>query len=618
MEPWLTTPLLLVLLCIVTRPYPVLSVSGTGTGTTSEESNAKVSTRIDLRFTNTYSKVEEPHAEAFKDLIETCFHNELPRIQSLSSSLDTSSIDHVRARILEQWWGEEFHIRSSSTKNSSGLSGGSSLQPLIVRLLITGRHAADTRSSKPPTSADFYSAIRAYFDSGGGDILVDEYIKRVQTIFPTSASFLNEIEEVELIEQHGIVIKEQTNTGNQMNLPGLTAGCVLGAIAVLCVAGYIYIRQRKRQRPIIVKREPKRSSSFLPSEIDLESVGGSVVSNMYASSFVKRQPEKNLLPTPLSDDTSDVDGTFLIDDHSTDAGGSHGSKGRSDGMIAATGSSPANSIVYKDYSNTDVEKQAQAQPMQYLSKYSPEEASVLGSRSSSVAGVSASANSVAKSTGSDCRESNDGSSVLTCEETRLLANLGMNGECVDDEGGNGTEEEILSFASSDTASKGSTSEGKPPNSISSVSRDGFPINLEKDEANLLKNLGVVGMSGSDDEGREEDISSTSNASVSTTGPISTTRSTYEEETSQSRSPQTETLDEDSLLASKEESSSFASESSTSSENIICTTTRSKEEEVTVDSLSPLETPDDLPLPLESTEEAEINNADNISVSNGVK
>mmetsp|Transcript_26152 Transcript_26152/g.56647 ORF Transcript_26152/g.56647 Transcript_26152/m.56647 type:complete len:610 (+) Transcript_26152:109-1938(+) len=608
MEQRLTTPLLLVLLCLVPRPYPVLSVSDTGTGATPDEADGKVSTRIDLRFTNTYSKVEEPHAEAFKYLIETCFHDELPRIQSLSSSLDTSSIRHVRARILEQWWGEEYHIRSSSR----GLSGGPSLQPLIVRLLITGR------SSKPPASADFYSAIRAYFDSGGGDILVDEYIKRVQTIFPRSASFLSEVEEVELIEQHGIVIKEQTNAGKQMNLPGLTAGCALAAVALLCVAGYIYIRQKKRQRPIIAKREPERSSSFLPSEIDLESVGGSVVSNMYASSFVKRQPEKNLLPTPLSDNTSDLDRTFLIDDHSTDAEGSRGSKGRSDDMIEATTSSPADSIVYKDDSNTDVEKQAQPQLTQYLSKYNPDEASVLEGRSSSVAGVSVSANGVANFTGSDCRESNDGSSVLTCEEASLLANLGMDGECIDDVqvGSHGSEEEILSFASSDKESKGSTSEGNPSKSISSVSRDDFPINLEKDEADLLKNLGVAGMSGSDDEGREEDISSASNASVSTTSPISTTRSTCEEETSQSRSSRAETPDEDSLLASKEEGTGFSSESSMSSANI-CSTPRSKEEEVTMDSLSSLETSDALPLPLEITDTVENSNAGSISVSNGV-
>lgn len=548
--------LLLLLLCLVTSPSRVWSASDTAaTATTSgDEAKIKVSTKIELRLKNTYSKIEDPHDAAFKDLIESAFNNELPRIQSLHSSSpwDTSyKLSHVRTRILEQWWGDEYQVQSSSssTRNLSS-TAGKRLQPLIVRLLVTGRYSEHSKThSKLPTSADFYSEVRQYFDNGGGDILVDEYITKIQSIHPGEAAhFFTEVEEIELIERNGAIIKEQSDASNQVNLPGLVAGCVLAAVAVICLAAFIYIRQRKRHRPIIITRKPG-SATFLPSEIDLESMGGSIISNLYASSF---KPDKNLLP-PRSSEDADVDRTFTIDDHSTQSGGSKDLTDSflqvtADGAVAVEGSSQSTPAV--DYCNTDVEKQAQARLLQYLSKHSPvqglsevnKDASSLGSRKS-------------PSTASVGANSPADSSTLASQEAILLKNLGVTGAFSDDdEEDEARDEEAMSLAKSEGESMASTSEQKAGNSVSSSSKVSAneSIDLESSEVSLLKNLGILA-SAEDDKTDEEGASSASSSSSR-----SSKVTTDSEPTSESVTSPPKADEESMLLVNKEETSSSVS------------------------------------------------------------
>ena len=365
-----------------------------------EDGKMKVSTKINLRLHNTYSKMEELDQEsAFKQLIEQCFDSELPRIEALAASSSSLSSDyklsHVRVRILERYWGDEYKIEATSSSSSSNKrrqQEAAKLQPLIVRLIVTGRYAERGPTfqvddhKKLPSSADFYTTVKSFFDGGGGDIAVDEYIPGLQEILPGNvAAYFMEIEEIELLEQNGIVIKDEPNKRNEVDgkltRPGLIAGFVLLGIATICALIMLAIRLRRRHRFIhgkfILTRGPsKQGAVYLPSEIDLESVGGSIVSGMYYSSAgvdVLTNSEKgnkeinNLLPPRSSEEDTDKDESFTIGDGSSDEAESI--KGNHDSSflqlqpnrnITTTGTNRDEVVEYKDFSNIDIEAQAKA------------------------------------------------------------------------------------------------------------------------------------------------------------------------------------------------------------------------------------------------------------------
>lgn len=477
--------------------------------TDAEDGKIKVHTKINLRLHNTYSKMESLDQEsAFKQLIEQCFDSELPRVEALATSSSTSlssstskdyKLSHVRVRILEQFWGDEYKIKStlSSSSNERRLQEAAKLQPLIVRLIVTGRYAERGQTfqlddhKKLPSSADFYATIKSFFDGGGGDIAVDEYIPGLQEILPGNvAAYFKEIEEIELLEQNGIVIKDDSNKRNEVDgkvsRPGLIAGCVLLGIATFCSLIMFAVRLRRRHRFIhgefiLTRGSSQPGAVYLPSEIDLESCGGSIVSGMYYSSNgvgVITKSEKgnkesnNLLPPRSSEEDTDKDESFIIGDDSDEAESSTGNHDSSflqlqpDGNITTTGTNCDDGVEYKDFSNTDIEAQAKARLMSYLAKYSEpnqghgreegaEEKSTIGEASRTSGDGSASAASFAS------------------QEASLLKNLGVVGTLAGEVEGGGEHD-------------GSKDAG----SVFSGTGKSEDIDITSTEANLLKNLGV--------------------------------------------------------------------------------------------------------------------------------
>lgn len=483
--------------------------------TDDEDGKVKVSTKINLHLHNTYSKMEELDQEStFKQLIEQCFDNELPRIEALatssSSSLSPSTskdyykLSHVRVRILEQFWGEEYKIEStsSSSSNERRLQEAAKLQPLIVRLIVTGRYAERGPTfqlddhKKLPSSAGFYATIKSFFDGGGGDILVGEYIPAIQeTLSGNVAAYLMEIEEIELLEQNGIVIKDEANKRNEVDgkvsRPGLIAGCVLLGIATICVLVMFVIRLRRRHRFIngefILTRCPSQPGAvYLPSEIDLESVGGSIVSGMYYSSAgvnVLAKSEKgakessNMLPPRSSEEDTDRDGSFTIGDDSSDeaqsrTGNHHSSflQFQPDGNITATEENCSEVVDYKDFSNTDIEAQAKARLMRYLEKYS-DKASEFDLEREGKESVEA------KSTIDEAsRASGDGCASVASfasQEASLLKKLG-----------------VVRAPAGKVEDEGKHEGSKGAESASSGTSESDGIDITSCETSLLRNLGV--------------------------------------------------------------------------------------------------------------------------------
>ena len=441
----------------------------------------------------------------FKQLIEQCFDSELPRIEALAASSSSLSSDyklsHVRVRVLEQFWGDEYKIEatSSSSSNERRQQEAAKLQPLIVRLIVTGRYAergptfqVDDRK-KLPSSADFYETIKSFFDGGGGDIAVDEYIPGIQEILPGNvAAYFMEIEEIELLEQNGIVIKDEPDKRKEvegkLSRPGLIAGFVVLGVATVCALIMLAIRLRRHHRFIhgefILTRGPSKPGAvYLPSEIDLESVGGSIVSGMYYSSAgvdVLTNSEKgnkeinNLLPPRSSEEDTDKDESFTIGDESSDEAesskGNHDSSFlqlQPDGNITTTGTNRDEVVEYKDFSNIDIEAQAKARLMSYLAKYS-NEASEDHERKEGTE---------EKSTIDEVsRASGDGSASaasFVSQEASLLKNLGVVGALAGEVGDDGEHE------GSKDAESGSFGTSK--------SED---IDITSTETNLLRNLGV--------------------------------------------------------------------------------------------------------------------------------
>ena len=467
-----------------------------------EDGKVKVHTKINLRLHNTYSKMED-QVSAFKQLLEQCFDSELPRIEALSSSSKDYKLSHVRVRILKQFWGDEYKIESTSSLSSSERrqQEAAKSQPLIVRLKVTGTYTERGQTfelddhKKLPSSADLYATIKSFFDGGGGDIAVAEYIPNLQGILPDNvAAYFMEIEEIELLEHNGIVIKDEPEKRNEvddkLNSPGLIVGCVLLGVATICVLVMFAIRPRRRHRFVrgdfILTRGPKEPAPvYLPSEMDLESVGGSIVSGMYYSSagvdVLTNSSEKgskdinNLLPPRSSEEDTDKDESFTIGDESSceaeeSSNENHDSSFlqlQPDGNVTTKGTNRDESVQYKDFSNTDVEAQAEARLMSYLAKYS-DQASEEQERKEGVE---------EKSTIDEAsRTSGDGSTSaasFASQEASLLKNLGVVGALAGEVEDDGEHE----------GSKGA-------GSVSSITNASEDIDITSTETNLLKNLGV--------------------------------------------------------------------------------------------------------------------------------
>ena len=431
------------------------------------------------------------HEYAFKQVIEQCFDNELPRVEALSSSSSSSTLklSHVRVRVLGQLWGDENQIESSSSSNARMLQE-SKLQPLTVRFIVTGRY--NERGPKfeqdgpprLPSSADFYSTIKSFFDSGGGDIMVDEYIPSIQEVQPGNiAMFFAEVEEIELLEPNGVVIAEdalfkKNEVDSKVEKPGLIAGCVLLGIATVCIVAMIVIRKRKRHR-FTSGDFSQPDPIYLPSEIDLESVGGSIVSGMYYSSTGAEMLTKsnkggnresnNLLPQRSSEEDTDRDESLTIDDEVSEAESSNGN-------IKTNEANLGESMVCKDFSNTDIEAQAKARLMGYLARYSDETSQNREEDKSTTDGAS--------------RASHDGSAAsFVSQEASLLKNLGVVGALGEEVGDEEkAKHDVTSFCASIDVESNT---GAGSNASDTSKSDGIDLDLRNTESNLLRNLGVA-------------------------------------------------------------------------------------------------------------------------------
>jgi len=496
---------LLIILSISTRRWAVVDAATTETPA-DDAGKVKVSTKINLRLHSTYSKMEVlDHESTFKQLIEQCFDNELPRIEALSASSSSSTLklSHVRVRVLGQLWGDEYQIESSSSSNARMLQE-MKLQPLTVRLIVTGRY--NERGPKfeqdgpprLPSSADFYSTIKSFFDGGGGDIMVDEYIPSIQEVQPGNfAMFFTEVEEIELLEPNGVVIEEdalfkKNEVDSKVEKPGLIAGCVLLGIAFVCIVAMIVIRKRKRHR-FTNGDFSQPDPIYLPSEIDLESVGGSIVSGMYYSSTgaeMLAKPNKgnikgsnNLLPQRSSEEDTDRDESLTIGDEVSEAESSNGIHNSSFLQQQTDGNTKTNeanlgesSMACKDFSNIDIEAQAKARLMGYLARYSDETSQNREEDKSTTDGAS--------------RASHDGSAAsFVSQEASLLKNLGvagaLGGEVGDEEK---AKHEVTSFCASIDAE---SNNGVGSNASGTSKSDNIDLDLRSTESNLLRNLGVA-------------------------------------------------------------------------------------------------------------------------------
>lgn len=510
---------LLIILSISTRRWAVVDAATTESPA-NDAGKVKVSTKINLRLHSTYSKMEDlDHESAFKQLIEQCFDNELPRIEALSSSSSSSTLklSHVRVRVLGQLWGNEYQIESSSSSNARMLQE-TKLQPLTVRLIVTGRY--NERGPKfeqdgplrLPSSADFYSTIKSFFDGGGGDIMVDEYIPSIQEIQPGNiAMFFTEVEEIELLEPNGVVIEEdalfkKNEVDSKVAKPGLIAGCVLLGIAFVCVVAMIVIRKRKKRHRFSSGDFSQPDPIYLPSEIDLESVGGSIVSGMYYSSTGAEMLNKsnkggnresnNLLPQRSSEEDTDRDESLTIGDETSEAESSNENHNSSflqlqtgDGNIKTNEANLGESMVCKDFSNTDIEAQAKARLMSYIARYSDEASQNQdredGEDKSTTDGAS--------------RASHDGSTAasLASQEASLLKNLGVVGTLGEEFGDEEmAKDEVTSF-SAPVDVENNTSAGS--NASGTSKSDDIDLDLRSTESNLLRNLGVATLPIPDDD-----------------------------------------------------------------------------------------------------------------------
>ena len=504
---------LLIILSISTRRWAVVDAATTETPA-DDAGKVKVSTKINLRLHSTYSKMEVlDHESTFKQLIEQCFDNELPRIEALSASSSSSTLklSHVRVRVLGQLWGDESQIEASSSSNARMLQE-TKLQPLTVRLIVTGRYSEwgpkfeQDGPPRLPSSADFYSTIKSFFDGGGGDIMVDEYIPSIQENQAGNiAMFFAEVEEIELLEPNGVVIAEdalfkKNEVDSKVEKPGLIAGCVLLGIATLCIVAMIVTRKHKRHR-FTSSDFSQPDPIYLPSEIDLESVGGSIVSGMYYSSTGAEMLNKsnkggnresnNLLPQRSSEEDTDRDESLTIGDEISEAESSNGNHNSSFLQLQTDGNVTTNeanlgesSMACKDVSNIDIEAQAKARLMGYLARYSDETSQNREEDKSTTDGAS--------------RAAHDGSAAsLASQEASLLKNLGVVGTLGEEFGDEEmAKDKVTSFSASIDVENNT---GAGSNASGTSKSDDIDLDLRSTESNLLRNLGVATLPIPDDD-----------------------------------------------------------------------------------------------------------------------
>lgn len=318
--------------------------------------------------------------------------------------------------------------------------------------------------------------------------MVDEYIPSIQEVQPRNfAMFFTEVEEIELLEPNGVVIAEdalfkKNEVDNKVEKPGLIAGCVLLGIATVCIVAMIVTRKRKRHR-FSSGDFSQPDPIYLPSEIDLESVGGSIVSGMYYSSTgaeMLAKPDKgnikgsnNLLPQRSSEEDTDRDESLTIGDEVSEAESSM--QLQTDGNIK-TNEANLGELSCKDFSNIDIEAQTKARLMGYLARYSDETSQNREEDKSTTDGAS--------------RASHDGSAAsFVSQEASLLKNLGVVGaldEEVRDE--EKAKHEVTSFCASTDAE---SNNGVVSNASGTSKSDDIDLDLRSSESNLLRNLGVA-------------------------------------------------------------------------------------------------------------------------------